>query len=218
LLDRYQFLIIPGGFTYGDDLGAGTILANEISLKIFDALVSFTNKARLILGICNGFQVLVKCGLLPNPDNPHDRRVTLTYNLSNRFEDRWTYIKVCSDKSEYIKDGRIIELPVAHAEGRFVFGDDKIRRWVIEKNLIVLKYVDPRGDENAGYPWNPNGSDDNIAGICDPSGRILGLMPHPERFHDVTNHPCWTRFKKQKLSPHGMIFFQNAFNYVKERL
>lgn len=222
LLRNYHLLIIPGGFTYGDDIGAGKVLANEIRCRLGDSFRNFLQEGRLMMGICNGFQVLVKTGLLPDPSVSGEQSVTLTNNDSMRYEDRWVHLKICSRKSEFIQgkddaaEGVVIQLPVAHGEGKFVSRDTAILKDLERNGQIVLKYVDPSGKE-AGYPWNPNGSPQNIAGICDPTGRVLGLMPHPERFADPLLHPEWMSRGRSAKSD-GMRFFDNAFAYVDKNL
>ena len=216
LVHLYQFLIVPGGFSFGDDLGSGKVLANELKTKLLPEFRQFIEMGKLMLGICNGFQVLTKAGLLPEPMNPSFAQATLTNNDSGKFEDRWIRLKVCSVKSEFLKVEEVIELPIAHGEGKFLPSDaQSLKRWEQGRQL-VLKYVDAEGRE-AGYPWNPNGSTSSVAGICDPTGRVLGLMPHPERFQDATNHPQWTR-RGADVRPDGLKFFQNAFEYVKRTL
>lgn len=216
LLHEYHFLIVPGGFSFGDDLGAGKVLANELRTRLVPEIRRFIQSGKLVLGICNGFQVLTKAGLLPDPVSSSTSQATLGNNDSGKFEDRWIRLKVSSLKSEFLKMEEVIELPIAHGEGKFLPGDpESIRRWE-QGGQLVLKYVDLRGRE-AGYPWNPNGSTANVAGVCDPTGRVLGLMPHPERFQDATNHPQWTR-RGADLRPDGLKFFQNAFEYVKRTL
>jgi len=216
LLMKYQLLIIPGGFSYGDDLGAGKILTNEIKFKFGDWIRSFIEKGNLILGICNGFQVLVKSGLLPYPFG--QQVATLMPNDSGRFEARWVHLKVCSTKSVFIRGDEILELPVAHGEGKFFVGsrsNDFLGE--LESNgQIVLKYVSSCGGENPGYPANPNGSVGDIAGVSDPSGKILGLMPHPERYVLPLQYPRHTRSSKRK--PDGIKFFENARDYITQNL
>ena len=214
-LRDYQLMLIPGGFSYGDDLGAGRVLGNEIRTKLMGELRDFVKAGKLVLGICNGFQIMVKAGLLPDPfDDASPTQVTLANNDSGKFEDRWIRLKVSSLKSEFLKKEEIIELPIAHGEGKFLPVDAAaLRRWE-ERGQLVLKYVDQDGRE-AGYPSNPNGSTASVAGFCDPSGRVLGLMPHPERFQDTVNHPRWTR---REVPADGMKFFQNAWEYVKRNL
>ena len=216
LVHEYQFLIVPGGFSFGDDLGAGKVLANELKTKLVPEFRQFIEMGKLMLGICNGFQVLTKAGLLPEPMNPSSSQATLGNNDSGKFEDRWIRLKVSSLKSEFLKVEEVIELPIAHGEGKFLPSDaQSMKRWE-QGGQLVLKYVDPEG-RDAGYPWNPNGSTSGVAGICDPTGRVLGLMPHPERFQDATNHPQWTR-RGADVRPDGLKFFQNAFEYVKRNL
>jgi phosphoribosylformylglycinamidine synthase len=216
LVHNYQFLVVPGGFSFGDDLGSGKVLANELKSKLVPEFRQFIEMGKLMLGICNGFQVLTKAGLLPDPLNPSSTQATLTNNDSGKFEDRWIRLKVSSLKSEFLKVEEVIELPIAHGEGKFLPSDEQsMKRWE-QGGQLVLKYVDPEG-RAAGYPWNPNGSMSGVAGICDPTGRVLGLMPHPERFQDATNHPQWTR-RGADVRPDGLKFFQNAFEYVKRTL
>ncbi|MDD3296192.1 MAG: phosphoribosylformylglycinamidine synthase I [Candidatus Omnitrophica bacterium] len=204
----YQILCIPGGFSYGDDLGAGKILSLEFICWFKESLQRFVDRGGLILGICNGFQVLTKTGILPDAD--FRQKVTLTDNDSGRFEDRWVYLKVES-QSVWLKDmDERICLPVAHGEGKFYAEKDILDR--IEGNhQVVLRYTDK--DLNlAGYPFNPNGSLNNIAGITDSTGRVLGLMPHPERF--IFKHHC-PFYKYKEVFPFGVKFFSNAADYFK---
>lgn len=209
-LSDYQVLAVPGGFTYGDDISAGAVLANELRLRIGDAMKRFVESDTLVIGICNGFQVLVKMGLLPGwPDE--DKCVTLTCNDSNKFEDRWVYLKVASTTSPFLYNEDIIYLPVAHGEGKFVVDGDATLSRLEQNGQIIVKYCDEHGRE-AGYPGNPNGSTASVAGICSPSGRILGLMPHPERNIEVQHHPRWTRSGGRRQGD-GMRFFTNACKY-----
>lgn len=212
-ISDYQIIALPGGFTYGDDIAAGKILANEIKYMLRDRFLEFIEKDKLIIGICNGFQVLVKCGILP-AFNTHfeEQSVSLVMNDSERFEDRWVFLKVSAARSVFTKNLKsIITLPVAHAEGKFVVRDDDVQEKI--KQHIVFQYVDGKGKE-AGYPCNPNGSLLNIAGITDVSGRILGLMPHPERHISYFQHPQHTRDKVDEPGD-GWYIFKNAINYFK---
>ena len=214
-LDDYQILAIPGGFSYGDDIAAGKILANESKYKLGEKIVHFHEQGKLILGICNGFQMLVKAGLLPVVDLRENQKVTLTANDSGKFEDRWVYLKVEKTACVFTRNLQAqIYVPVAHAEGKFVTFNDSVHTHLIQNNQIVFRYTDPEG-EIAGYPWNPNGSITNIAGICDPTGRVLGMMPHPERHFDPTHHPRWTR-EGLKKEGDGVAIFRNAVKYIKE--
>ena len=220
LLRRFQVLVLPGGFSYGDDVASGRILANELRGKLAEHIERFLAEGKLILGICNGFQVLVKAGLLPG-DTLWRQSVTLTLNDSNRFEDRWVYLKVCSARSVFVREGEDAYLPVAHAEGKFVAGSPETLARLEANGQVVFRYVGPEG-QRATYPWNPNGSQNDVAGICDPSGRILGMMPHPERYVRLTQHPRWTRMRgalgERAREPDGLRIFRNAVAYVRAEL
>ncbi len=222
VLDLYQIFVLPGGFTYGDDIAAGKVLANQLKHYLLDTLIQFIEERKLIIGICNGFQVLVKMGLLPRISdiqsslNGHRHEFTLTYNDSNKFEDRWVYLRVFSSKSVFIDRDTVLYIPVANAEGKFIAKNEEKLRMLGESEQIVFKYVDEDGNES-GYPWNPNGSMGNIAGICDPTGRILGMMPHPERHIEPTQHPRWTR-EGLKHEGDGIVIFRKAVDYVKEEM
>jgi len=189
-LERAHLLVLPGGFSYGDDLGAGRILANEIRSLLGDAIRAFIDSGKLVLGICNGFQVLVKAGLLAGDSGVPS--VTLVTNDSDRFEDRWVHLRVESDRCPFVERGERLYLPVAHAEGKLLARDESVLDELARDDQVVLRYVDAAGSA-AGYPDNPNGSMRCIAGICSPCGRILGLMPHPERHVSSLQHPSWTR-------------------------
>ena len=210
---EYQIIALPGGFTYGDDIAAGKILANEIKFKYRDQFMRFLEKKNLIIGICNGFQVLVKCGILPGIDGYfEEQRVSLVANDSERFEDRWVYMKTFGERSIFTANSKdIITLPVAHAEGKFVLKDETSFQKI--KDLVVFQYVDEHGGE-AQYPYNPNGSTLGIAGIVDKTGRVLGLMPHPERFVSYIQHPEH-RGQEQNGEGDGLFIFKNAVNYFK---
>lgn len=216
VLENYHILAIPGGFTYGDDISAGKILANEFRYKINDQLKKFIEDKKLIIGICNGFQVLVKAGLLPEVNwNSDEFSVTLTHNDSGKFEDRWVYLQPSSKKCVFTRNiTEPLYFPVAHGEGKFIPASDAVLQRMKENDQIVLRYVNPAGGK-AEYPWNPNGSVDDVAGICDPTGRIFGLMPHPERHFHPTHHPRWTR-EGLKEKGDGEQIFRNAVDYIRE--
>jgi phosphoribosylformylglycinamidine synthase len=222
LLSSYHIFVLPGGFTYGDDIAAGKVLANQLRHHLLDELTRFVDDGKLVIGICNGFQVLIKMGLLPGingtqpSSNEYRQEFTLTYNDSNKFEDRWVYLKSFSDKSVFIDNDCIIYFPIAHAEGKFVADNGGELENLGKSGQIIFKYVDKDGNI-ANYPWNPNGSLDNIAGICDSTGRVLGMMPHPERYIEPTQHPRWTR-EGLKAEGDGIAIFRNAVNYVKEEM
>jgi len=209
LLDGYQILALPGGFSYGDDIGAGKIFANQLVHHFRKAVERFIAADKLVLGICNGFQVLVKAGILPG-GNGSEQQATITYNDSGKFEDRWVYLQPGTHHCVFINGDRRIYLPVAHAEGKVCFAEENILAEVQAKGLTAFRYVDKQG-KYGQYPINPNGSTDHIAGLCDATGRVLGLMPHPERFVHRTHHPRWTREDVQE--PDGLSIFTNAVEY-----
>jgi len=214
LLDAYQIVVFPGGFSYGDDVAAGKILANQIVHHLYDPIQTFIEQGKLVLGICNGFQVLIKTGILPGGDSiQHRDDVTITWNDSGKFEDRWVYLSPQTQRCVFIEPGRQIYLPIAHAEGKIVVKDQSMLETLRSEESIAFKYVDERGNEG-DYPVNPNGSVDAIAGLTDATGRVLGLMPHPERFIRPTQHPRWTREKN--VDGDGMTIFRNAVTYVRE--
>jgi phosphoribosylformylglycinamidine synthase I len=205
----YQIMVIPGGFTYGDDISAGKVLANELRLKLGEDVERFMDKGGLILGICNGLQVLVKAGILPGPLRTGQPILTLMANDSGRFECRWVYLSVSKESPcVFTKGIELMYLPVAHAEGK-VFADSGI----LPKLNVVLYYTDENGNREVGYPHNPNGSIANIAGLCDVSGRVFALMPHPERCIRGTQYPQWTRQKPGKYEG-GFQIFLNAVKWA----
>lgn len=221
-LKDYTILAIPGGFTYGDDIASGKILANEIKYKLGENLRNFINSGKLVIGICNGFQVLVKAGILPGLA-AKGIEATLSFNDSGKFEARWVYLKkyntpaLINNKCIWTNNIKeIIYLPVAHGEGKFIPKNNDILAYLRKNNQIVFQYVDERG-RRSGYPDNPNGSIDDIAGICDTTGRVLGMMPHPERHVLGTQHPRWTREGLKKFGD-GIEIFKNGINYVKKQL
>ena len=223
-LADYNFLVFPGGFLDGDDLGAAQAAAQrwkyakpKTGAPLVDQLLAFIERGGLILGICNGFQLLVKLGLLPALDNAYlERQVSLAHNSSARYEDRWCHLAVNPDSPcVFTKGIEHLYIPVRHGEGKLVPGDEKILQRLAEENLVVLQYADPQaGRPTEEYPYNPNGSPQGIAGLCDPSGRIFGLMPHPEAYNHPTNHPGWTRGES---APLGTRIFENAVNYLRSQ-
>lgn len=209
LLKRFQILVIPGGFTYGDDVAAGKILANQLTHFLGEEMRAFRDRERLILGICNGFQVILKAGLLVAPDE--DGPVaTLAHNACGSFVDRWVYLQA-SGKCPFLTGIDRIHLPVAHGEGRFLCRTDWQLQGLKQAGQAVLCYVDAQG-KAGGFPINPNGSQGDIAGICDLTGRVLGLMPHPERHVLPTQHPRWTRQGLAKEGE-GLAIFRNAVRF-----
>jgi len=223
LLASADLIGIPGGFSYGDDIAAGRIFANRLRHKLWDALQSAMSRKIPVIGICNGFQVLVKLGLLPDPTPEGggiSQAVTLTDNTQARFVARWVPLEVPRETVCIWTGGleETFELPIAHGEGRFVTASDKVLDRLNQGNQIALRYV-CQVDSPGGSDGNPNGSVDRIAGICDPSGLVLGLMPHPERYTHVTHHPQWTSSSKGRGDGHipaGLRLFQNAVAYAQQ--
>ncbi len=210
LLD-YQVLAIPGGFSYGDDVSGGRVFASEMRHRLADVLATFLEQDRLAIGICNGFQVLTNLGALPGPFRTDATpTVSLVNNDSQRYEDRWVHLEVRTPHCAFLEVGDRLYLPVAHGEGKLV-AREKTLKQLREQDLIALEYVTPDG-EVASYPENPNGSLAGIAGLTDPTGRVLGLMPHPERFILPTQHPSWTRRELPDLGD-GARLFAKAVRY-----
>jgi phosphoribosylformylglycinamidine synthase len=221
-ISNYQFLNLAGGFLDGDDLGSGQI--ESIRLKyamikgsgptLLEEIIAFINNGGLILGVCNGFQTLVKSGLLPG-DPIGKRRVSITFNDSARFEDRWVRLIINKESPcVFTKDLDQIELPVRHGEGKFVTDTPDTLKEIMEESLATIFYTDKNGSPAMTYPDNPNGSINAIAGICDVTGRIFGLMPHPEAYTHATNHPLWTRIPLPDRGQ-GMAIFDNAIKFLK---
>ncbi len=205
-----QFLVVPGGFSYGDDVASGKILANQLRHRLAGPLNEFVQGDKLVLGICNGFQVLIKAGLLPSGRIEPAQGVgdvTITWNDNGQFEDRWVHLRCSGGSCVFLEPDELIALPIAHGEGKFVPADDGVLARLRDNGQLALRYVDEAGNPGP-FPINPNGSVDDIAGLCDPSGRILGLMPHPERFVEPTQHPRWTR--QTPDVPDGMKLFRRA--------
>jgi len=189
-LERCQVVVAPGGFSYGDDIASGRILAHQLSRHLGDAMRRFVDRGGLLLGICNGFQALVKAGLLPG--GAFAGRVTLALNDSARYEDRWVHVTSGGRASPFLRPGQTLRLPVAHGEGKVVTDSPETLAALAAQGHVVLTYGDASGRPGP-YPINPNGSEGNIAGLIDATGRILGLMPHPERAVDPTHLPDATR-------------------------
>jgi phosphoribosylformylglycinamidine synthase len=213
---QFQILCLPGGFSYGDDLGAGRILGNQIRTRLAGCLAEFRDQGKLVMGICNGFQVLMKSGLLFDEEPGHCPLATLTNNDSGKFEDRWVRLRVTGPKCVFFAGLETLELPVAHAEGRFVARDAEALARLEAAGQLVLRYAAPSNSHGGvPYPDNPNGSQGHVAGVCDATGRVCGLMPHPERHIDPTQHPQWTRQSQLPLDGDGLRVFQNAVSYFR---
>ncbi len=227
-LDDYHFLNLPGGFLDGDDLGSAKAMAHRIKHariagsgeRLEDVLFRFTGQGKLILGVCNGFQLMVKAGLLPALDRQYGKQeVTLTFNDSGRFEDRWVHLKVNPESPSIFSKGlQSLYLPIRHGEGKFIPEDGGILDRLSKENLITLQYAEPDGlTPTMEYPLNPNGAISAIAGICDETGRLFGMMPHPEAYLYPVNHPRWTREKVPEEGM-GLALFRNAVDYIRQNL
>jgi phosphoribosylformylglycinamidine synthase I len=223
-LSDFHFLNLPGGFVDGDDLGSAKANAARFRFaetaqgeSLFSQLRTFINDGKLIFGICNGFQLLVKLGLVPSLKNDYMfQDVTLTHNDSGKFEDRWVYLKINENSPCVFTRGiENVYLPVRHGEGKIVVRDDNSLNEMRERNLIVAQYSDESCKAPSyDYPLNPNGSIDAIAGMCDSTGRVFGMMPHAEAYIHYTNHPRWTRGNVPEEGM-GVVFFRKAVEYLK---
>jgi len=217
-LEDYHILVVPGGFSFGDNISSGIVFANKLRFHLGDSLEAFIRAGKLILGICNGFQVLVKLGLLPAFDGDHGKQtVSLTYNDSGRFEDRWVHLEVSRNTNcVFVKGIERLYLPVRHGEGKFITDSRDVLQRIVTGRQLVLTYTDRDGRPPL-YPDNPNGSMGDVAGICDPTGRIFGLMPHPEAYNHRTNHPHWTR-EDVPEEGQGLAIFRNAVEFTRKNL
>ena len=238
-LEEFDVLAIPGGFSYGDDLGAGTVLANQLRTRLAGDLHDFVDEGKLVIGICNGFQVLVRLGILPGWEG--DKVASLIENVSGKFEDRWIDLRVETDQCPFLdckgEHGapcpRYLRAPVAHREGRFFLRDPDLLERLRDNGQIALTYRRGSGDDDpepaaagGAYPANPNGSVLDIAGICNEKGNVLGLMPHPERFVHRLQGPSWTRnppgasesaLETLSSAGDGFSIFSGAVGFVNDR-
>ena len=228
-LEPYHILVVGGGFSWADDHGAGVLLASKLKFNLGEQIERFVGQGKLIIGICNGFQALVNFGLLPGFNADYQKRsVAIINNDSGNFIDVWVNLKV-NHRSPcvFTKDIDLIQLPVRHGEGKFYAPKEDIGT-LIENNQVVVQYADEAGNvADIRWPMNPNGSLMDIAGICDPTGRIFGLMPHPEAFNHWTNHPDWTRRREalarkgetvETREGDGIRIFRNAVEYIRKEL
>ncbi len=217
LLREAAVLVFPGGFTYGDDVASGAVFAVKLRARLLETLLRAVEEGRLVLGVCNGFQILVRAGLLPALDGPgRPGEAALGFNDSARFEDRWVTLEGASDRSPFLRRGDRVDCPVAHGEGKFVVRDESVLRRLRENDQVVARYAMPEGTAPGTYPHNPNGSVDDIAGICDPTGRVFGLMPHPERNILPWQHPGGTRRPRPEGAAGGLRVFENAVRWARE--
>jgi len=226
-LRSYHIVVIPGGFSYGDHVRAGAIWAKKLAAKMGRDLEEFVEDGRLLLGICNGFQVLVEAGFLPGFNGRSEvPRAALAVNESARFECRWVYLRHVNHGrcafTKLIPAGAVVRMPVAHAEGRFILPKEKewkyLRR-MEDNDQLVFQYCDEEGrPANGRYPYNPNGSLMDIAGICNPRGNVMGLMPHPERAHFGWQLPDWSRLKEPPSHGDGALVFKSAVDYAQREL
>jgi len=223
----YDIINFPGGFSFGDDLASGKVVSNKIKYKklpngnvLLDEIKLFLKAGKYILGVCNGFQMLVRMGLLPNTNIAFEQEATLSNNNSAKFEDRWVYCKVNQhSNTPFLKVMDTIALPARHGEGKLIFLNDEVRNTVISKKLNCLSYCDENGMETAEYPANPNGAELNCAGLTSPDGQVFGLMPHPEAYLSLYNHPNWGQ--RKRMNPmiseegEGLQIFKNIVEHVK---
>ncbi len=213
----YDVVFLPGGFSAGDYVRAGAIMAARIRSTVLKDLEDVVEEGRPVMGTCNGFQVLVELGLLPNVEGNYGTEAALASNASNRFEARTVYLKVRKGNCIFLREfteGETIKLPIAHSEGRFIARDRDILKEIIKAGLNVISYVDREG-RLSGYPWNPNGSQKNIAGLCNSAGNVLGIMPHPERVFYRNTESDWTRSEEREGM--GRRFFSGAIEFVREK-
>jgi len=223
-LNEFKILVLGGGFSWGDDHGAGIVEAVKLKSHVGHQILEFVEKGNLVLGICNGFQTLANLGLLPGIEGDYTKRsVAVTYNDCGNFRNHWVKLAINEKSPCIFTDGiHEIDLPIRHGEGK-VIAEDHVINDLEKHDQVVLRYAAPSGEQAHGkFPDNPNGSMNDIAGICDSTGRIFGLMPHPEAFNHYTNHPDWTRIKYSNKQTEqveqmktGVAFFENAVNYFK---
>lgn len=222
----FDVVNFPGGFSFGDDIASGKVMANKVRYKqlpsgktFLEELQQFLTNGHYILGICNGFQMLVKMGLLPDIHGTGEQEVTLTGNDSGQFEDRWCYCKVSEEvHSPFLQGIDRLYLPVRHGEGKLVFKDDATRQAIVSNRLNCVSYCEPDGTPTDVYPFNPNGSELHCAGLTNANGHILGMMPHPEAFLSLYNHPNWGHLKRRNPDiseeGEGLQIFKNIVRHI----
>lgn len=218
-LEDYHLLVIPGGFSYGDYVRAGAIWGKKLASKIRRDLERFIDEGKAVIGICNGFQVLVESGVLPGLKGLSEYpQATLATNTSAKYECRWIYLKHHKSSCKLLsklEEGMVLRIPIGHGEGRFI-ADKEILDEMLDKKLIVFTYCKPDGSPaNGEYPYNPNGSMLDIAGICNPKGNVMGMMPHPERAYFGWQLPDWTKSKNPPQYGDGRLILESIVDYVK---
>ena len=225
-IHTYDVLNFPGGFSFGDDIASGRVLANKIKYKCLPSgntflaeIERFLAAGKFVLGVCNGFQVLVKLGLLPNLSGEVYQEVSLSRNDSGKYENRWCYLKVNPNSpTPFLKDLDVFAVPVRHGEGKLIIDNNDIRQQIVAQKLNCLSYCDAQGNTTHQYPANPNGADLACAGLCNPTGQVFGLMPHPEAFLSLYNHPNWALLQRQQPDlPEegaGLQIFRNIVQHI----
>lgn len=219
LLDQYSMLAVPGGFSYGDDISSGRVLAQEMKARLGEPILKFVERGGLVLGICNGFQVLVRLGLLPCTKGTLEEEVTLTHNLSNHYECRWVTLKTNKSRCVFLPEGLTLRWPAAHGEGRLIAKSPQAQQTLVDEGFAAVCYVDENGAATEQYPANPNGAPLGIAGLTNHTGRVLGVMPHPDRSYLPTHMPNWQSTQLQDgglpLDGDGMVLFREMVQVAK---
>ena len=218
-LTDYQVIAMIGGFSFGDHIAAGVVYANRLRYRMFDRILRFVGDGGLMIGICNGFQTMVKLGLLPGIDGNYGERVaTLAANDRLGYRDAWVSVRADpASPCVWTRGVDRMDLPARHGEGKFLTRDEGLMQRLRDEHLIAVRYVDEGGKPTQQWPWNPNGSPDAVAGVCDPSGRLFGLMPHPDAYLYGFNHPQWARKKLEgsfELRGDGLKIFQNGVDFA----
>lgn len=232
-LSKYHLMAFPGGFSFADELGAGKAFANRLAfpkkqgIHLKQSLHQFVSEGKCILGICNGFQLLVKLGLLPSfKEADSKQELSLTHNDSQKFESRWVHHRVLQSPCVFTRNIEKLYLPVRHAEGKLVARHTEIVETLFKQEQVVLQYSDPNGNAAYTYPDNPNGSMYSVAGVCDETGRVFGMMAHPEAALYFTNHPHWHRLREEAKRAgnripekgDGVKIFTSGIQYLRENL
>ncbi len=218
-LDQFQILAVPGGFSYGDDISSGRVLAQEMKAQLGERILNFVDRGGLVVGICNGFQVLVRLGLLPCTKGTLEEEVTLTHNLSNHYECRWVTVKTQKSRCSFLPEGLTLRWPAAHGEGRLVATSPAAQQTLVDEGFAAVVYVDENGAATEQYPANPNGAPLGIAGLTNHNGRVLGVMPHPDRSYLPIHMPNWRRTQLENgelpLDGDGMVVFREMVKAAK---